>query len=577
MFRSNYLRIQKQINTVQLSLKYEQLKLPEIHPTLIKPLTDEILLEKTPDLIFILLLLRYEYLIQSENNLINYDLLITKANICELLSIRMLREYNSTTRIEILFQNPLASINPEYKFNLLELSVLSKSKKFLSQPIIIRILDRLYNGEIILNNGVEEEKGLLDISNYKFEKISFRHICKRARTVPKYQSIVINIKLIVFSLLYFLQINYKYPYTEILFWLFTLSFNIELLTKLVHIEWTYMKLIIWNYIDILLICLLDTCLILKLTSYYSDVFSLIGIILFPRILSILNNYKFFNLIVLSLNKMIWNLFGLTCFFFTLISGFYFSFITLSINQSNGEILFNMVKIFFGFTPSVWNNWEKFNTLGKVLQMGYLFLIQFIIGTILAICLSSIFAKIRESNFEEFNYFKTKNLILYFKSANLNNTLFLNIFKFPIYLGIFIYELILSKFYKESNDELKNFTFIKDNLKNWQSFNTIHYRTASTDSFFINEILNKKYGTGNNNTNKRIITNLSKRGNANGGYSYDFNDLFKKPIHESSTSKFNRRDSETRSVLIYDIQEDIIPLTKKNTVNDIDQYDSDETI
>ena len=102
-FKTHYFNIQKLINSkVQLSLKYEQLKSPEIHSTLMRPITQEILnishdnesdQKISNHIIFILLLLRYEYLIQSENNLIAFDLLITKATVCEILSIRMLREY----------------------------------------------------------------------------------------------------------------------------------------------------------------------------------------------------------------------------------------------------------------------------------------------------------------------------------------------------------------------------------------------------------------------------------------------------------------------------------------------------
>ena len=79
-----------------------------------------------------------------------------------------------------------------------------------------------------------------------------------------------------------------------LFWIIGLSFNIELITKLYNIEWQFVRTIIWNYIDFCLIFLIDLSFALKIanTPIFSDVFSLIGIILFPRILSIFNNYKF---------------------------------------------------------------------------------------------------------------------------------------------------------------------------------------------------------------------------------------------------------------------------------------------
>lgn len=668
-FKTHYFNIQKLINSkVQLSLKYEQLKSPEIHSTLMRPITQEILnishdnesdQKISNHIIFILLLLRYEYLIQSENNLIAFDLLITKATVCEILSIRMLREYKSFNRINMLFIKPLIEIKSNLNFNTLELCVLSDSKKFLSQPIIVRILERFYNGELINNEDLkDDEKYLLDdeyIADYTFDKIFMKRIIQRVNTVPKYQSLVINFKIMMFLFLYFL-LMYEKP-VGLIFWSFGISFNVELFLKLYYIEWKFMKMIIWNYIDFLLIMLIDISLVLKITgnSYFKDIFSLIGIILFPRVLSIFNNYVFFNLIVLSFNKMIFNLIGLIFFFFTLISGFYFSFVTLSENQTNGEILFNMIKIFFGFTPSVWNNWDNYNMLGKVMQMGYLFLNDFIVGTILAICLSGIFIKVRENNHEEFNFFKSTNLILYFKLAKLNQKTsvfnnFLYLFKLPMVVLLFGYEIIKSKNYVQPSSELKNFTFLKleedENVSysrrpsqrkptKYQSLSTLggggHLRTASTDSFFINELLNKKYGRlettkTNLNTTERItsrkltqpfsiprqrpypppqqqqqfqtspamyVASPPQPSTSNAEILTRFTHL--ENIIAKHSLVANSLD-DSRSVMMYDIREmedndellissgttndqdvrDELELSKDNNMEDIDQYDSDET-
>ncbi|KAI3406113.2 hypothetical protein KGF56_000954 [Candida oxycetoniae] len=446
----------------------------------------------------------------------------------------------------------------EVAINTLELCVLSKSKNFLSQPIIVRILNRFYKGELIQsdisekdksssNSNIDddEEKMLLnaEIMKYKFNKVSINRILRRANTVPKYQNLVINLKLIVFAVLYFILIFKPISsLPELAFWLMSLSLNIEVFSKILSIDSRFLKLVIWNYIDVGLVVMLDFCFILKIfgfRSYYNDFFSLIGIVLFPRILSVFNNYKFFNLIVTSFNKMIWNLVGLILFFFTLISGFYFSFIALSYDQTSGDILFNMVKIFFGFTPSVWNNWEKFNTLGKIMQMFYLFLIQFIVGTILAICLSGIFNKARENIEQEFNYTKSKNLVLYFKMAVLNQrqdvlNYFLQIFKIPIILLILGHEILVSKLgvKDKSNVDLRNFVFFTNEeqpetdeirmykrgqklVKPHQSLSTLgggHLRTASTDSFFIDQLLNRKYGGRKTygNTGEAVTRILSKR-------------------------------------------------------------------
>lgn len=580
-FKYLYFKLQRLVNRkVQLSLKYDQLRTPEIHSTLIKPITTKLIefasnshlhlvlnryipvpntaspfqtprfgpqyttpspssLKTSLSIIYVLLLLRYEFLIQSENNLIQYDLLTTKASLCEILAIRMLREHKSAERINSLFINPMkmhASLTQkETNFNTLELAVLSKAKKFLSQPVIVQILNRFYNGELIIkdynDNGITDydpqsiidcsvgdgsflaEQSLLpktddnNIVNYKFNSISIRMINNRSNIVPKYQSLVINLKHIALTMLYFVLImsNRKNedaaseavsfplrPVVEGLFWSLALSFNFEHLIKFSNIEFQFLKKIIWTYVDIILISLIDITFILKVLHYFDKVslkvyysfFSLISIILFPRILSTFNNYKFFNTVLLSFQKMLYNMVGMFCLFIACIFGFYLSFINLTNLRSYSDIAFDMLKLFFGFTPAVWNNWNSYSNLGKTVQLAYLFLIQFIISTIFAICLGQVFVKLNQSSNEEFEYIKTINLIIYLKWGNIfhldymkaktiskkskctrtiqlvNNVL--KVFKVPIILIIFFYECLMknSRIYtKTASTNLKQFTFL----------------------------------------------------------------------------------------------------------------------
>lgn len=307
----------------------------------------------------------------------------------------------------------------------------------------------------------------------------------------------------------------------------------------------------------ILIGLLDLAMIFRLHNIWSNgsgssfhnLFSIISIILLPRILSIFNNYEFFNMIILSCKRMVWKMIGLFCLLISLTSGFYISFISLTVveTKTSSDILFDMLKVFFGFTPAVWNSWDEYNTLGKFTQMGYLFLVQFVISTILAIILSEVFHKIAASNKEEFHYFKATNIIIYQQTSKIMRSTttivplvsnIMDIFKIPIIIGIFLYEVIISKFYYRENEnqesvkDLKYFTFFdkdKDyptdsntkenggiifnspfvvtprkfssfdagnNLKPVQSISTLgNFKSASTDSLFIDDLLNRRYGGG----------------------------------------------------------------------------------
>lgn len=664
-FKYLYFKIQKLIHKrVVLSLKYEQLKSPGVHSTLMKPLASKIVeiasisnlskkisrvinslptvspyqtprfgpqtnanynhdvngdLKLSINLVCILLLLRFEFTIQAENNLIKYDILNTKATICEILAIRMLREYKAYDRINLLFTNPMRDDHFQDKFpsrissyNTLELAVLSKSKKFLSQPVIEQILDRFYEGELIVkrNNDLINEsivQSLLDVNsmfknleeqtvllndksenaviNYTFKKLSLHKITTRANIVPKYQSLVMNMKLIFFATLHFILIlkqkhtkwysdpsNTFMKITELLYWLLAFNFNFELFIKLKNINFKFLRKIIWTYADLILILLIDSAFALRIfsllnkvgTDDYHDAFSLISIVLLPRILSVFNNYEFFNMITQSLKKMLWKLIGLFFLFISLISGFYLTFISLAIDRNSYEIAFDMLKVFFGFTPAVWSNWDSYNNLGRAIQMGYLFLSQFIIATILAIVLSQVFSKVSLSNKEEFAYFKSTNLVVYFQTSDIfyengfygkSNRfttvgilyMFMNLFKFPIILIIFIYELIVANINsKKGHNNLKQFTFLNKEQDYYQDQDLVNMDSIDDDTD-VSLMLVK---TRNNSTFQAVPgRKISSVDNANHATSHLFNNLA--PAKSIGTFG-NLRSASTDSFIIDEI-------------------------
>ncbi|EGV62314.1 hypothetical protein PSN45_001040 [Yamadazyma tenuis] len=500
-FKYLYFKIQKLVNRkVQISLKYEQLKQPEINLTLIKPIVTKIValasntslgpkirgnygstmsefraaLENKVSVmvIHILMVLRYEFLIQSDANLIVYDLLMTKATVCELLAIRIYREYKAFDRVQLLFVDPLK------KFTTLELVVLTKSKKFLSQPIIVKILEKFYNGELImqeLSDTKNEESTFLreQITNYNYSRASLTKINDRSRIVPKYQSLVINLKNLILTMLHVMIIVNQHKnlvpsdVLEFVFYCIGLHLNYEFFLKLLSIQHKFLRKILWFYMDFAIIMLIDINIILKVLSVfgyvsnssYFQTFSILSILLIPRNLSMFNNYRFFSLIILGFRRMISNIAGLFCLFFSLIIAFYITFISINFNRSNSMIAFDLLQIFFGFTPAVWTNWDTYSPLGKVIQIGYLFLSQFIISTILAIVLSESFSEISHNIKEDFEYFKAVNLVIYFKSARLYSSRIGFIVKLPILVTILVYELLVTQISSSVPEEQKHFTFL----------------------------------------------------------------------------------------------------------------------
>lgn len=397
----------------------------------------------------------------------------------------------------------------------------------MSQPIIIQILDKFYNGELI-KQVEDEETSLLreNITNYKYQKVTLSKINHRSIIVPKYQSLVINIKNIIFTAIHILIILNQHAtiisdtYLELIFYGLGLNFSYEFIMKVFYINHQFLTKILWFYLDFTLVVLINFNLILKIAcifdqidiQFYYQIFSLLSILLFPRNLAIFNNYKFFNLIVLSFKNMIWNMAAMFCLFLSLVIGFYVSFISMNKNRSNLDIAFDLLKIFFGFTPAVWSNWETYSAIGKIIQISYLFLSQFIISTILAIVLSEVFSEESSNIKENFEFFKAVNLVIYFKSSTLFSNKFGLIIKFPILLIIYAYELTLASFSKnidKSNE--KYFTFLDKEHDYYADTELVNLDYVNDDSDLSLLIKSRKNSVATNNINPNIFNPIVPSG------------------------------------------------------------------
>lgn len=568
-FKILYFRIQKIIKKrILLSFKYEQLKQPEIHSALVKPVASEIKdVSKTnkfygegdvpsQDLLFVLLLLRYEFLLQSKSDPVKYELLLTKANICEIITIRMLREYDFTSRVDALYQT-------NFEMSTLELAVLSHSKKFLSHPAVIQILSDFHEGNLIIADTDFRESYL---ARQTFlvgdnERVTFSTVRKKCMVVPRLRSTFANLRIVAMIILYFCllfkqdvinipsdnqseRFDIETSVSETLFWCVSIWFVATFVSKVRYIGMQFFHLMVWNYVDLIL-CLLYVLLLLLrfianlhplVKECYINILSVIPVLLFPRALAVFDGYEFFTLILISFRQMVSTMIGLLILFFTLISGFFLSFVSLSVHLSKQKISFDMLKILFGYTPVAWSSWKNYTTLGKILLISYLFIVQFLIVTLLVVVLSDSYVVFSKTSKEEYYFAQAVRLtinqrvtkgeqssrkakgglfssfvdLVCFMSRLMNS-----VFIFPLTVVVFLFERSKGSDSKESVplkftffDEEDLFNAVNGNLDEAESILTSptsdlgagarplvrhHLTSASTDSLFIDEILHKRYG------------------------------------------------------------------------------------
>lgn len=306
----------------------------------------------------------------------------------------------------------------------------------------------------------------------------------------------------------------------------------------------FFHLMVWNYVDLIL-CLLYVLLFMSrlfvslhplIKECYINILSVIPVLLFPRALAVFDGYEFFTLILISFRQMVSTMIGLLILFFTLISGFFLSFVSLSVHLSKQKISFDMLKILFGYTPVAWSSWKNYTTLGKILLISYLFIVQFLIVTLLVVVLSDSYVVFSKTSKQEY-YFaqavrltinqriskgelfarkRKSGLVSIFVEMICFISRFLNsVIVFPLSLILFLHQRL--KTYEPQEAAPLKFTFfdeedlfnaVNGNLDEAESILTSpvsdfgagsrplvrhHLTSASTDSLFIDEILHKRYG------------------------------------------------------------------------------------
>ena len=147
-----------------------------------------------------------------------------------------------------------------------------------------------------------------------------------------------------------------------------------------------------------------------------DVLSLDGIILWPRLLSVLDQYEFFGTLIIQLKYMIQST-GLFIVIIIVVSmGFFQTFWLLSLRNEYkdlSEISGMMVRIFFGNSYGGFNQASEFGDLVGTIVMGmYIGISVLVLYNILIGVINQAYAQILDNAKQEFHFAKTIKVLEY---------------------------------------------------------------------------------------------------------------------------------------------------------------------
>jgi hypothetical protein len=500
----------------------------------------------------------------------------TRAMVCELLAIKLLKEYNTRELIDALSYDffPLQGLGPSEpstpspnwdrrnrekpaaaRISTLEVAIRATAKRFLAHPLVVQQLEAVWAGTIVFHSAAdnlhrrqptpaqnqmrecrkpnESTQRLLvpgqnvgygtsspqhqlspDKHQCKHQSISSRRtvtlydprdasLFKLSRLrVPRYRQFFSTCSLAILLGLFLAVLSRRSMYItslEVVFWFWSAGFMLDEVVGFNEQGFSLYIMSFWNTFDlgILLLLIIYYCMRVygiflvdvgrhDWNSMAYDVLATNAILLFPRLFSVLDHYRYFSQLLIAFRLMAVDLVAVFILILIACSGFFVAF-TLSFGKNEydaAEVAYKIFQILMGFTPAAWEAWSTYNVLGKAILVLFLFICHFLVVTILITVLTNSFMAIVSNANEEhqfvfavntismvkndalFSYVAPSNIFAWvltplrfclpFRIFIKVNRTVIKITHFPLLFGIFAYEkLFLARSVFEPTDLVEN--------------------------------------------------------------------------------------------------------------------------
>ncbi|KIY62606.1 hypothetical protein CYLTODRAFT_494529 [Cylindrobasidium torrendii FP15055 ss-10] len=420
------------ITFIDTPLSYEALTAPDLTYTLIRPLFEKYANWQrggNMSIVFCLLLNRVHFI--RDQNMASHAISRTRAELCEILAIRALREYGSDIYDLVLTLTTSWSVysgaDPvvmrlareehedleERVGNAIEMAILGKAKRFIKSSACQKVIDGIWTGKYVYQ-ATSSHSILAD--TYKRTPIHFYDPHKAPLLdhyrlkVPFIRSALEYTNFIILFILFVLAIEmndlHHINRYEFLFGVYALGFSLEKMAAMQeHGIQVYVKGT-WNGFDVAFITTYIIYVVLRVYGIYTHNYwarttgtsflALIACLMFPRLAFVtLRN----NLMVLSLRAMIMQFAALMLIAAFCFCGFLYALWTLGrsgTTHSIGTIAWWMLDLWFGLDASGFQNAQEFHSVfGPILMVTYACLSNTLLLTVLVSILSNTFSTVNE--------------------------------------------------------------------------------------------------------------------------------------------------------------------------------------
>lgn len=471
-------------------LTWEQLRSPQVSQFLLKPIEQDIRrnhLNAATHYALMANCLQYgkEAAVSSGSSGTNS----TRAMVCELLAIKLLRDFSTRELIDALSYDfdplqgqpdafPLVNDVPRgaagskkpahrpARISCLEIAIRAQSKRFLSHPVVVKQLEAIWAGSIVFHVAADNLHRQLPTSRplrsygtneiYRSTKMGSidsqvdEQYPRRAVTlynprdaslfklsrlrVPRYRNIMSTISFAVLLSLFvavLVQRSLEITPLEVVFWFWAAGFMLDEIVGFNEQGFSLYLASFWNVFDLGILLILFIHLALRIygivmpdvkkhmvANMAYDVLAADAILLFPRLFSVLDHYRYFSPLLIAFRYMAADLVAVSLLILISCSGFFVA-LTLSFGNEGidtpSSVAYALLQMVMGFTPAAWDRWEGYNILGKTILTLFLFICHFLVVTILITVLTNSFMAIVRNANEEHQFLFAVNTISHVKS------------------------------------------------------------------------------------------------------------------------------------------------------------------
>lgn len=433
---------------IDTPLSIEALTAPDLTYTLVRPLEDKynaIQRAGNKSVVFCFLLNRVHF--TRDQNLTTSPLSCTRADLCELLATRILRDNGDSLldlavalttswpvwsganpRVVELAREERDDALEERIGNALEMAIISKARRFIKCSPCQKVINGIWIGKCVYQ--AESSHSILS-DRYKRNPIHFYDPHKAPLLdhyrlkVPAIRSVLEYINFLVLFILFVVAIETNQPHKingpELMFLVYALGFALEKLAAMQEHGIRVYSKGTWNGFDLAFV---TTYFIYATFRIYgiachkrwardlgNDFLAIIACLMFPRLAFVtLRN----NLMVLSLRAMMMQFVALMLIAAFCFCGFLYALWTLSrkgAGHSASTIAWWMLDLWFGLDASGFDRASEFDVVfGPILMITYACLSNTLLLTVLVSILSNTFARINEDAVAETMFRKAVSML-----------------------------------------------------------------------------------------------------------------------------------------------------------------------